>query len=223
MDKKYGCYKGEETMDLCRKDLESGRRKFFRTLITACPLFYLGGIELFASPEEEKLVQDTGEKHKFLENSNLNYAQVFDFAFAGFFLPIIRNLGNKMDKGEYIEALKRAAEAAGKQSGQFMAKSSPEISLAAYASVLKNPDPFWQHALSTEIVEDKEKAFEIKVTECLWAKTFREAQAGDIGYATICYQDYAMSRGFSSKLEMIRTKTLMQGDEYCDHRWVWEG
>ena len=210
-------------MDLCRKDLEPGRRKFFRTLITACPLFYLGGIELFASPEEKKLVQDTGEKHKFLENSNLNYAQVFDFAFVGFFLPIIRNLGNKMDKGEYIEALKRAAEAAGKQSGQFMAKSSPEISLAAYASVLKNPDPFWQHALSTEIVEDKEKAFEIKVKECLWAKTFREAQAGDIGYATICYQDYAMSRGFSSKLEMIRTKTLMQGDEYCDHRWVWEG
>ena len=100
-----------------------------------------------------------------------------------------------MDKGEYIEALKRAAEAAGKQSGQFMAKSSPEISLAAYTLVLKNPDPFWQHALTTEIVEEKEKAFEIKVTECLWAKTFRDAKAGDIGYATICYQDYAMSQG----------------------------
>jgi hypothetical protein len=89
--------------------------------------------------------------------------------------------------------------------------------------VLKNPDPFWQHALTTEIVEDEEKAFEIKVTECLWAKTFREAQASDIGYATICYQDYAMSQGFSPKLKMIRTKTLMQGHEYCNHRWVWEG
>jgi len=94
-----------------------------------------------------------------------------------------------MDKGEYIEALKRAAEAAGKQSGLFMAKSSPEI----------------------------------RVTECLWAKTFRDAKAGDIGYATICYQDYAMSQGFSSKLKMIRSKTLMQGHDYCNHRWVWEG
>jgi len=210
-------------MDLCKKVLEPSRRKFFRTMIAACPLFCLGGVELFAASEAKKPVQNTGEKHKFLENSNLNYAQVFDFAFAGFFLPIIRNLGNEMNKGEFIEALKRAAEAAGKQSGQFMAKSSPEISLAAYTSVLKNPDPFWQHALTTEIVEDKEKAFEIKVTECLWAKTFREAKAGDIGYATICYQDYAMSQGFSPKLKMIRTKTLMQGHEYCNHRWVWEG
>jgi hypothetical protein len=180
-------------------------------------------MESFAASEIKRSVSGGEGIHKFLETSNMSYAQVFDFAFAGFFLPIIKNLGKEMPEAEYIEALKRAAETAGTRSGQSIAKGSPEISLAAYTFVLKNPDPFWQHALTTEIIEDTHDAFEIKVTECLWAKTFREAHAGDIGYATICHQDYAMSQGFSSKLRMIRSKTLMQGHEYCNHRWVWEG
>ena len=209
-------------MDLLDKAMEPGRRKFLRTLITACPLFCFGGTGLVAAPAALRTIQEDEKKHKFDEKADMNYAQIFDFAFAGFFLPIIQNLGYGKDKGDYIEELKQAAESAGRLSGQFMAKRSPEISLAAYTAVLKNPDPFWKHVLTTEIVEDNEISFEIKVTECLWAKTFREAQAGHIGYATICYQDYAMSQGFSSKLKMVRDKTLMQGNEYCNHRWVWE-
>jgi hypothetical protein len=209
-------------MHLNENDRLPGRRKFIRTLITACPLFCIGRTELMAASEKATPGQSSGEKHKFLENASMSYAQVFDFAFAGFFLPIIQNLGSEMDKDDYIEALKKGAKAAGKRSGQFMAKRSPEISLAAYTEVMRNPDPFWQHVLTADIVEDKKDVFEIKVTECLWAKTFRDARAGDIGYATICYQDYAMSQGFSPKLKMIRDKTLMQGHDYCNHRWVWK-
>lgn len=210
-------------MYLNENETEPGRRKFIRTLITACPLFCIGGTGLMAASEKGSKAHNSGEKHKFLEIAELSYAQIFDFAFAGFFLPIVRNLEREWDKDEYIEVLKKAAEAAGKQSGQFMAKRFPKVSLAAYTEVMRNPDPFWQHALTAEIVEDREKSFEIRVTECLWAKTFREAQAGEIGYATICFQDYAMSQGFSPKLRMIRDKTLMQGHDYCNHRWVWEG
>ena len=220
---KNGRCKGGETMDFNENVRGFDRRKFLRTLIASCPLFCVGGMELFAASGTEKKAQKPGEKHKFLDNSKMSYEQVFDFAFAGFFLPIIQNLGDEMNKGDYTEALKRAAEAAERRSGQFMAKRAPEISLAAFTAIMKNPDPFWQHVLTAEIVEDKKNVFEIKVTECLWAKTFRNARAGEIGYATICYQDYAMCQGFSPKLKMIRDKTLMQGHEYCNHRWVWEG
>jgi hypothetical protein len=214
--------KGEK-MDLYERAMQPGRREFLHVLMTACPLLCLGGVGLYSAPRNKNIAQKSEGKHKFHERANMSYAQIFDFAFAGFFLPIIGNLESETGSGEYLESLKRAAEKAGKRSGRFMAKNSPEISLAAYTSVLKNPDPFWQHALTTEIVEDKEQIFEIKVTECLWATTFREAQAGDIGFATVCYQDYAMSQGFSPKLKMIRSKTLMQGHDCCNHRWVWEG
>jgi hypothetical protein len=186
-------------------------------------LFFFGGTSLFATAGAKKTEQNAGEKHKFFEKASMSYAQVFDFAFVGFFLPIIQNLGKNMDKREYIEILKRAAEAAGKQSGQLMAKSFLENGLAAFTTVLKKPDPFWQHALTSKIIEDTEKAFEIEVTECLWAKTFREAKAGEIGYATVCRQDYTMCQGFNPKIRMIRTKTLMQDHDHCNHRWIWEG
>lgn len=76
--------------------------------------------------------------------------------------------------------------------------------------------------MTSELVEDTDHAREIKVTECLWAKTLRELNPADIGYAAIYHGDYAYCQGFNPKIRMIRSKTLMQGDDCCNHRWVWE-
>jgi hypothetical protein len=60
-------------------------------------------------------------------------------------------------------------------------------------------------------------------TECLWAKTFVDAGAGDLGNAAICHGDYAFARSFNPGIEMVRDKTLMQGHAYCNHRYLWKG
>ena len=52
-----------------------------------------------------------------------------------------------------------------------------------------------------------------KVTRCLWATTFREAGAADIGYAMWCYGDYAMAKSKQELLE--RNFTLVQGHDCC--------
>jgi fumarate reductase iron-sulfur subunit len=62
----------------------------------------------------------------------------------------------------------------------------------------------------------------MKITECLWAKTFREADAAEIGYAGCCYQDYAAARAYHPKLKFYRENTLMQGHDYCYNKWVME-
>jgi hypothetical protein len=72
-------------------------------------------------------------------------------------------------------------------------------------------------------VEDTEKALEWKITECLWAKTFREANASDIGYASQCYGDLGYGEALAPKIRFTLTKTLMQGHDCCNHRYVWEG
>jgi hypothetical protein len=74
-----------------------------------------------------------------------------------------------------------------------------------------------------EIVEDTEKAFELKITECIWADTFLKAKAGHIGYAWVCWGDYAWAEGFNPKIKMVRDKTLMQGHDRCNHRYIWTG
>ena len=83
-------------------------------------------------------------------------------------------------------------------------------------------DYFWSHVLSMKRVESTPTAVEVRVTECLWVSTFRAADAADIGYACICHPDFASTTAFNPKMRMIRTKTLMQGHEYCNHRWIME-
>ena len=86
----------------------------------------------------------------------------------------------------------------------------------------REPDRFGRHILTLEIVEDTPEVFEVRVTECLWAKTFRDLGAAEIGAMLICHRDYADCRGFNPRITMTRSKTLMQGDEFCNHRFVWE-
>ena len=77
--------------------------------------------------------------------------------------------------------------------------------------------------LTLKVVEDTPEAYEVKSTEGLWAQTFRAKGAAEIGYALRCHRDYADCWGFNPKITLIRSKTLMQGDDCCNHRFVWEG
>jgi len=95
--------------------------------------------------------------------------------------------------------------------------------LVTFAANMKNMPPIIQHTLEAEIIEQTPEAFEYRVKKCLWAKVFRDENAADIGYAMICYPDYSVARSLNPKLKLIRTKTLMQGDDSCGLRYVMEG
>jgi hypothetical protein len=105
--------------------------------------------------------------------------------------------------------------------GQRQAKKSSDNSFQTYIADFKEPGAY-KNTLTKTIVEDTEKAFELKVTECIWAKTFLDAGAGNIGYASVCYGDYSWPQGFNPKIKMIRDKTLMQGHDCCNHRYILE-
>jgi hypothetical protein len=100
-----------------------------------------------------------------------------------------------------------------------MAEGVESTDWATWTALMDDPD---NQRITFEVVERTDRVWEIKVTECLMAKTFREAGAADIGYAVQCSGDPALCRGFNPKIRQLRTKTLMQGDDCCNHRWVWE-
>jgi len=77
--------------------------------------------------------------------------------------------------------------------------------------------------LTFTVAEDTDKVHELRVTECLWAQTFIAAKAGDLGYAGVCFGDYAFAKAFNPSVEMVRDKTLMQGHDGCNHRYLWKG
>jgi hypothetical protein len=202
-----------------------GRRNFLRAVFPAGALLCFGGPVISFAQEKEKgkPAVPPPAKHKFLVDANATFEDMFNFAYRDSFIPLMLILAKAGGREKFVEILKKGSSEAATLGIQNAAKSLPRRDLAAFVAPLKNPDHFWKHVLTFSIVEDTPKAFEVKVTECLWAKTFRGMNAADIGFATICYPDYASANGFNPKLRMIRSKTLMQGHDCCNHRYVMEG
>jgi len=132
-------------------------------------------------------------------------------------------LARDIGHDKFIEMLKKASSEAIAEATKKRAQDLPKKDLAAFLAPMKADPYFWNHVLTYEFVEDTEKAAEIKVTECLFAKTFREMDAADIGYVALCDTNFAAAPAFNPKMKMIRAKTLMQGHDCCNHRWIMEG
>ncbi len=199
------------------------RREFLRGILPGSTLACLSCTNLCGLFRSAYAQDQQSLQHKFLADSNMSYAEVFDFAFAHYFIPTLQSLQAQTGEQEFLDSLKRASAESGRSVGANQAQSVASNDLAAFTAWTADPSPLWRHALTWEVVEDTETAFQIEVSECLWARTFREAGAGDIGYAAICHGDFAWAEAYNPRLRLERSKTLMQGHDCCNHRWLWEG
>jgi hypothetical protein len=157
--------------------------------------------------------------HTWTEKSDMTWEAVFRFAYQANFIPQMKALEGKIGSEKFISMIQEAMDERVKN--EPPEASSAKHDLASWTAGLETPPPLFQHALVYEIVEDTPKAFEVRISKCLWAKTFRDEDAAALGYAAICYPDFGVARGYSPKMKLVRTKTLMQGYEYCNHRYEW--
>ena len=196
----------------------ASRRKFITSTIPVCAaacLFKSNNIA-FAQKVGEKAEQ---AKHKFDQKMDLEltHSQFFAGRYREF-ISLSKILIKEWGKDKLINFLKKNTKERSFEYGQNQAKKIGDNSFAAYVKQFRPPN--YQNSLTHEIVEDTDTAFQIKVTECIWAKTFLDAGMGDVGYAHICYGDYSWAEGFNPKLKMKRDKTLMQGHDCCNHRYI---
>lgn len=68
-----------------------------------------------------------------------------------------------------------------------------------------------------DVVEDSSQRFEVRIKKCKYADFYRENGSPEIGYAMHCALDFGEAEAFGSGILLERTKTLMQGDDYCNH------
>lgn len=209
-------------------NLASSRREFLQGLFPAGALLYSGCGLLSASSR----LQNKPAKHKFLEDSGLTMREAFRFAFLWTYIPMMEALAAQIGREKLVEMVKEATGIYCAQQTRSFAQRLQKKDRDAFFSMdtlettidnAEHRKHFWSRAITTQSIEDTPKSYEMKVTECLWAQTFREANAGDIGFASICYGDEAMAAAFDQRLKFIRTKALMKGDDCCHFRYVWEG
>jgi hypothetical protein len=199
------------------------RRLFLTRIVPAGTAFCFGCSKLFALVQSQEETKKAPVKHKFQEKADLTFEQIFRFAFAGY-IARLAVLAEDIGKDKFIDLLKKSTTKVTEKNVKEGLKNLPNNDFATLKGIFKN-NPMFDKTLTFKIVEDTDSAFELKVTECLWAKTvlgFGVPNAGDFGFAAICYGDYASARAFNPKLRMVRDKTLMQGHECCNHRYIFE-
>ena len=75
--------------------------------------------------------------------------------------------------------------------------------------------PLWSRTIPVKIIEKSPSHGIVRMNDCLVAKAIRDAGAVDIGYAAICYADFAVAHAFNPDIELTRNKCLIKGDDCC--------
>jgi hypothetical protein len=177
------------------------RRHFIARSCALGTSLCFGCAHLFSSANAQEVKTVKSLPDKYSQNAGMSYEQVFNFTYRESLIPLLVSISKQMGRDKCIELLKSATNEV---------YSQPDY-MSRYRSNL--PEQFWNDVLNLEVVENTPNLRIFKITKCLWAQTFREADASDIGYALLCYGDYASARLNNEKLE--RETTLMQGHEYC--------
>jgi hypothetical protein len=85
-----------------------------------------------------------------------------------------------------------------------------------------NESPHFRNIVALSYIHESTMELSLKVSECLWAEVFKELNAEEIGYLMVCNPDHAYAQACHPNIKLKRSKTLMQGDSYCNHKWYWD-
>jgi hypothetical protein len=163
--------------------------------------------------------------HKFEQKVEVTYSQYFVNAFAEQ-VALARELEATIGKEETHNILEQWSERRVVEGIEKMLKSEGII-IDNFEDFKKNQREMWESPRVTkththELIEETGKTAKYTVTECIWAKIFQELDASDIGLLTMCKTDFAAAKVYNSKIELTRTKTIMEGHDCCDFVYSWE-
>ena len=193
------------------------RRDFLKSLIPAGTMLCIACPSTLSMSVKDDLNQDQDFDSKIKNEFSISWEDFFQRRFEGT-IAWLKTFADHFGRDEVIKIVKDQIDTQNSnREPNTEAKSVKDFILPPMESdMMKN-------SLDFEYVELTDKVCELKVKSCLWAKTFRSKDAEDFGYACICHGDFSWAKAFNPKLSMERTKTLMQGHDCCNHRYIWEG
>ena len=164
----------------------------------------------------------SSDKPKWKAKADITYEELFNPNWNIPHIGIVRigrELESQLGKKKAHEIIVNAANA---RPDFKTTKTTPEEIVKEWREALETSSPVMKHALEMEFEDVSPTKFKLRVEDCLFARAFRGMEAADIGYLWECNSDYESTSRFHPNLKMKRTRTLMQGDDFCDFTWYWE-
>ena len=190
------------------------RRSFLTRSIPVCTFGCLGLSQVFEAPSISESIKEPD--HKFNKKVGWTYDQIYRFR-AKLYADRMNRISNYFGREKLIESLKKSTE----NYYSSIATYKPGNTLQDFVKPFYK-DESYKTIITIEVIENREDFVSWRITECLNAKIFRELNAADIGFATLCHGDEAWAKAFNPKIQFSRSKTLMEGHDCCDHCYKME-
>jgi hypothetical protein len=107
--------------------------------------------------------------------------------------------------------------------GDFISEIGYDQAMAV-ANLLRVIGEVWaqEKALEFEVLERTENPLRFNVTRCRYAELYDRLGIKEFGYCFSCNRDEPLIKAFNSRMKLLRTQTIMQGDRICDFLIVLE-
>lgn len=137
-------------------------------------------------------------------------------------IPLIRRLERELGREQAHRIARETIEEISREQGAAVASARGRNDLAGFREVKDS----WGGAggdLTIETLRDDDETLHFNVTGCRFAEMYRRLGASDLGFLLSCSRDFTLSEGYSERLHLERTQTIMEGAAYCDFRYRFAG
>ncbi len=131
--------------------------------------------------------------------------------------PLIGAFAAEFGRERVLEIARRVIVQIAREQGRSLAGQMGGNSLAHFVKSKEN----WVKgdALSMEVRQVSDSAYDFDVTRCRYAEMYRVLGIPDLGAVLSCGRDFALGEGFNPDLKLTRTQTIMEGAPCCDFRY----
>ena len=106
-------------------------------------------------------------------------------------------------------------------SGRVLAERYSGNSMAELSRVVRE---VWAQddAMIIRMIKEDENELSFDVIYCGYAEMYSRMGITELGYVLSCSRDFPFIEGFNPEIALKRTKTIMEGAEFCDFRFIRE-
>jgi len=153
------------------------------------------------------------EKFKALDERSQKFVWEYELA-VDFYKQMVEDLG----KERALEIVKKALMKKQMKEAEKWKKEAGGNSFQEFVEWYKNKNKGKENV---EILEITDKAVKTKIKKCSAAEAFAYLGVPEVCQA-YCATDFELIKAFNPKMKLVRTKTLADGDDCCDHIWALE-
>jgi fumarate reductase iron-sulfur subunit len=131
--------------------------------------------------------------------------------------PIIKAVAQRIGYDEALAILQEANQQEAFQRGKSTAEEMKRNGIEELVVDVAG----WGRGgiLEMDVLEQTPTTYFFNVTHCPYYDKYKELGLEEFGVGFSCCRDEPFARGFNPRLRLERTKTIMEGAEYCDFRY----